>query len=220
MTRRTAARVMIAVLLGCSRPGSAADIPGDPVEAALAAYCDKHHVKRDKLSPVAMDLVPGAKVFRHELPAVPDKQPWRELPIRYALAFVEGKSGKLTEIKWETYDDRKPRSYEPLFEAMKRAGRTVKTEKEAAAVLRDLMRLQWWTWSAEVDAERVVKEIEVHGLYRNRPNTFSAGHLNGKPMTWAWKWTRTGMSRTCSADTSARLCQRTIIGPLAAYMAR
>jgi hypothetical protein len=177
MTRRTAARGIIVVLLSCSRSAFAANTPDNSVEAALAAYCDKHHVKREKLSPIGMDLVPGSKVFRYEPPAIPDKQPWRELPIRYALVFVEEKSGKLTEIKWETYDDRKSRAYESLFEAMKRAGRMVKTEEEAAAVLRDLMRLQWWTWSAEVDAERVVKPIKVHGLYRNQPNTFSAGHF-------------------------------------------
>ena len=175
MTRRTAAGVMAAVLLGCGGPVYAADVPSDPVEAALAAYCDKHHVKRDRLEPREMGLVPGAKVFRYELPAVPDKQPWRALPVRYAFVFVDGKSGKLTDFKRETYDDPKAGAYTALFEAMKRAGRTVKTEEEATAVLRDLMRLEMWLTSAAADPDRSVKAIKVHGRYRNRPNTFSGG---------------------------------------------
>ena len=77
------------------------DSPDDPVEKALTTYCDKLKLARDKLKPYELDLVPGTKVFRYQLPAVPApaKEPWMRLGVRFAFVFVDSKTGRLLECK-------------------------------------------------------------------------------------------------------------------------
>jgi hypothetical protein len=150
-----------------------ADCPDDPVEKALATYCEKHKLERGKLEPHELDLVPGTKVFRYELPAVQGKEPALSLGVRFGFVFVDSKTGRLFEVKI-TSTDSPPAFYAPLFDEMKKAGRKVKTEKEATTVLRNLMVMDGYLWSVEAKPNRA-KAIEARGQYRGRANTFSGG---------------------------------------------
>ena len=154
-----------------------ADPPDDPVEKALAAFCEKQKLARGKLESYELDLVPGTKVFRYQLPAVPapPKEPWMVLGARFAFVFVHSKTGLLLECKLTSRDS--PDPCRPVVEAMKKAGRKVKTEKEATTVMRNLMVLDGYLWSVEAEPSRA-KAIEAHGQYRHRPNTFFGGIMN------------------------------------------
>jgi hypothetical protein len=151
-----------------------ADCSDDPVERALTIYCEKHKLAPGKLEPYELDLVPGTKVFRYELPAVPGKEPAMSLGVRFAFVFVDSKTGRLFEVKITSRES--PHAFHaPLFEEMKKADRKVKTEKEATTVLRNLMVLDGYLWSVEAKPNRA-KAIEAGGQYRGRPNTFSGGN--------------------------------------------
>jgi hypothetical protein len=117
-------------------PLRGADRPDDPVEKALTTYCEKHKLARGKLEPHELDLVPGTKVFRYELPAVPGKEPALSLGVRFAFVFVNSKTGRLFEIKITSRESPHP-FYPTLFEEMKKAGRKVKTDVRAAGT-------PWW----------------------------------------------------------------------------
>src|SRR5262249_52893193 len=136
-----------------------ADCPDDPVEQALTTYCEKHKLARGKLEPYELDLVPGTKAFRYELPAVPGKEPAMSLGVRFAFVFVDSQTGRLVEVKI-TSREAPHRFYAPLFEEMKKAGRKVKAEKEATTVLRNLMVLDGYLWSVEAKPNRA-KAIEA-----------------------------------------------------------
>jgi hypothetical protein len=153
------------------------DSPDDPVEKALTTYCDKLKLARDKLKPYELDLVPGTKVFRYQLPAVPApaKEPWMRLGVRFAFVFVESKTGRLFECKRTSYES--PAPCRPVVEAMKKAGRKVTTDKEATTVMRDLVILDGFLWYVDFEPSRA-KAIEAHGQYRKRPNTFFGGIMN------------------------------------------
>jgi hypothetical protein len=153
-----------------------ADRPDDPVEKALTAYCEKHKLARGKLESYELDLIPRTKVFRYELPAAPAKEAWMSLGVRFAFVFVDSKTGRLLEFKRTGLEAPHP-FYAPLFAEMKKAGRKVKTEKEATTVLRNLMVLEGYLWSVEVNPGRA-KAIEARGQYRGRPNTFFGGIYN------------------------------------------
>src|SRR5262249_31399635 len=148
-----------------------ADRPDDPVEKALTTYCENHKLARGKLEPHELDLVPGTKVFRYELPAAPGTEPALALGVRFAFVFVDPETGRLLEVKITSREFPHP-DYAPLFEEMKKAGRKVKTEKDATTVLRNLMVMDGYLWSVEAEPNRA-KAIEAGGRYRRRPNTFS-----------------------------------------------
>ena len=78
-----------------------ADPPDDAVEKALTAFCEKQKLARGKLESYELDLVPGTKVFRYQLPAVqaPPKEPWMVLGVRFGFVFVDSKTGRLLECK-------------------------------------------------------------------------------------------------------------------------
>jgi hypothetical protein len=154
-----------------------ADPPDDPVEKALTAFCKKQELARDKLEAYELDLVPGAKVFRYQLPAVPApaKEPWMVLGVRFAFVFVDSKTGQLLECKRTSRES--PDPCRPVVEAMKKAGRKVKTEKEATTVMRNLMVLDGYLFSVQF-IPNSVKRVEAHGQYRGRPNTFFGGIMN------------------------------------------
>jgi hypothetical protein len=124
-----------------------------------------------------LDLVSGTKVFRYELPAAPGKEPWMALGVRHAFVFVDSKTGRLIEIKRTSREETPDPFFTPLFEQMKKAGRKVKTEKEATTVLRDLMVLEGYLWSVEAKPGRA-KAIEARGRFRGRPNTFHGGNYS------------------------------------------
>jgi hypothetical protein len=153
-----------------------ADGPDEPVEKALTTYCEKHKLARGKLESYELDLVPGTRVFRYELPAAPGKEAWMSLGVRFAFVFVDTRTGRPFEIKRTSREDPDP-FYAPLFKEMKKAGRKVKTEKEATTVLRNLMVLEVYLWSVKVNPGRA-KAIEARGRFRGRPNTFSGGTYN------------------------------------------
>jgi len=153
-----------------------ADRPDDPVEKALTAYCEKHKLARGKLESYELDLIPRTKVFRYELPAAPAKEAWMSLGVRFAFVFVDSKTGRLFECKLTSREAPHP-FYMALFEGMKKAGRKVKTEKEATTVLRNLMVLEGYLWSVEANPNRA-KAIEARGRFRGRPNTFSGGNYS------------------------------------------
>ena len=152
-----------------------ADCPDDPVEKALTTYCEKHKLARDKLEPSELDLVPGSKVFRYELPAVPGKEPALRLGVRFAFVFVDVKTGRLLECKRTSRES--PNPLLPLFEEMKKQGRKVKTEKDATTVLRNLVVLDGYLWFVDFNPNRA-NAIVAHGRYRMRPNTFFGGIMN------------------------------------------
>ena len=152
-----------------------ADRPDDPVEKALTTYCEKLKLARDKLKPYELDLVPGTKVFRYELPAVPGKEPWMLLRVRFAFVFVDSKTGRLFEVKITSRES--PHPFASLFEEMKKAGRKVKPEKEATTVMRNLVEMHGYLWSVEAEPSRA-RAIEASGKYRKRPNTFFGGIMN------------------------------------------
>jgi hypothetical protein len=83
-------------------PGT--DGPGDPVEKALTTYCEKHKLARGKLEPYELDLVPGTRVFRYELPAAQGREAWMSLRVRFAFVFVESRTGRLFECKLTSYE--------------------------------------------------------------------------------------------------------------------
>jgi len=165
---------LVLVTPWCHLHGS--DGPDDPVEKALTSYCEKHKLARGKLEPYELDLVPGTKVFRYELSAIPGKEPALSLGVRFAFVLVDFRTGRLFDIKITSREEPKA-VYRSLFEEMKKAGRKVKTEKEATTVLRNLMMLDGYLWSAETKPNRA-KAIEAGGRYRGRPNTFSGGIYN------------------------------------------
>jgi hypothetical protein len=154
-----------------------ADCPDDPVEKSLTTYCEKHKLARGKLDPYELDLVPGTKVFRYQLPAGPGKEPWMALGVRHAFVFVDSKTGRLVEIKRTSRGEAPDPVFTPLFEEMKKAGRKVKTEKEATTVLRNLMVLEGYLCSVKAKPNRA-KAIEARGQFRGRPNTFSGGNYS------------------------------------------
>ena len=147
----------------------------DPVEKALTTYCEKLKLARDKLKPYELDLVPGTKVFRYELAAVPGKEPWMLLRVRFAFVFVDSKTGRIFEVKITTREP--PNPFASLFEEMKKAGRKVKTKKEATTVMRNLVEMHGYLWSVEAEPSRA-RAIEASGKYRERPNTFFGGIMN------------------------------------------
>src|SRR5262249_36218160 len=140
-------------------------------------YCENPKMAGAKLESYDLDLVPGTKVFRHEISAAPGKEAWMSLSARFAFVFAESKTGRLLEIKRTSREEAPDRFYSPLFEAMKKAGRKVKSEKDATAVLRNLMVLEGYLWNANVNPGRA-KSIEARGQFRARPNTFSGGNYN------------------------------------------
>ena len=153
-----------------------ADDPDDPVEKALTTYCEKHKLARGKFESYELDLVPGTKVFRFKLPPAPGKEAWMSLGVRFAFVFVDSKTGRVFDIKLTSREPPHP-FHTTLFEEMKKAGRKVKTEKEATTVLRNLMVLEGYLWSVQAEPSRA-KAIEAHGQYRGRPNTFFGGIMN------------------------------------------
>ncbi len=152
-----------------------ADRPDDPVEKALTTHCEKLKLARDKLKPHELDLVPGTKVFRYELPAVPGKEPWMSLRVRFAFVFVDSRTGRLFEVKITSRES--PHPFASLFEEMKKAGRKVTTEKEATTVMRNLVEMSGYLLSVEAEPSRA-RAIVAHGKYRMRPNTFFGGIMN------------------------------------------
>ncbi len=150
-----------------------ADPPDDPVEKALTTFCEKHKLARGKLESYEVDLVPGTKVFRYKLPAAPAKEPSLPLGVRFAFVFVDSRTGWLFEIKRTSRESPSP-IYAPLFEEMKKAGRKVKTEKEATTVLRNLVVLDGYLFSEDFIPNRA-RSIVCSGHYRMRPNTFFGG---------------------------------------------
>ena len=153
-----------------------ADGPDDPVEKALTTYCEKHKLGRSKLEPHELELVPGTKVFRYELPALPGKEPALSLGVRYAFLFIDSKTGRLFEVKITSRGSAGP-FFRTLFQEMKKAGRKVKTDKEATRVLRSLVALDGLLWSVEAKPNRA-NAIEAGGKYRGRSNTFFGGIIN------------------------------------------
>jgi hypothetical protein len=97
------------------------------------------------------------------------------LGVRFAFVFIDSKTGRLFEFKLTSREA--PHFYAPLFEEMKKAGRKVKTEKEATTVLRNLMVLEGYLWSVGANPNRA-KVIEAGGRFRGRPNTFSGGNYS------------------------------------------
>src|SRR5262249_38823143 len=103
--------VMTLVLVtSCSRLHGA-DRTDDPLEKALASYCEKHKMARGKLESYDLDLVPGTKVFRHEISAAPGKEAWMSLSARFAFVFADSKSGRLLEIKRTSREEAPDRFY-------------------------------------------------------------------------------------------------------------
>jgi hypothetical protein len=153
------------------------DPPDDPVEKALIAFCEKQKLARGKLESYELDLVPGTKVFRYQIPAVPApaKEPWMVLGVRFAFVFVDSKTGRLLECKRTSRES--PDPCRPVAEAMKKAGRKVKTEKEATTVMRNLMVLDGYLFSVQFIPNNA-KCVEAHGQYRGRPNTFFGGIIH------------------------------------------
>ena len=149
--------------------------PEHPIEKALTTFCEKHKLARGKLESYELDLVPGTKVFRYKLPAIPGKEPSLPLGVRFAFVFVDSKTGRLIEIKRTSRES--PSPYVPLFEEMKKAGRKVKTEKEATTVLRNLVVLDGYLWFVDFNPNRA-NSIVACGRYRMRPNTFFGGIIN------------------------------------------
>jgi hypothetical protein len=174
MSGRISFLVITLVLVTSWSHPRGADRPDDPVEKALTTYCVKHKLARGKLESYELDLVPGTKVFRYELPATPGKEPWMALGVRFAFVFVDSKTGGLFEIKRTSRGEPPDRFCAPLFKEMKKAGRKVKTEKEATTVLRNLMVLDICLLSVKVNLSPA-KAIEASGRFRGRPNTFSGG---------------------------------------------
>ncbi len=152
-----------------------ANCPDDPVEKALTTYCEKHKLARDKFESYEIDLVPGTKVFRYKLPVAPGKEAWMSLRVRFAFVFVDSKTGRLFEVKITSRES--PNPFASLFEEMKKAGRKVKTEKEATTVMRNLVEMHGYLWSVEAEPSRA-RAIEASGKYRERPNTFFGGIMN------------------------------------------
>jgi hypothetical protein len=153
-----------------------ADGPDNSVEKALKTYCETHKLARGKLERHELELVPETAVFRYELPAVSGKEPALSLGVRFAFVFVNAETGRLFELKITSRES--PHPFRPtLFEEMKKAGRKVKTEKDATKVLRSLVALDGLLWSVEAKPNRA-NAIEAHGKYRGRPNTFFGGIMN------------------------------------------
>jgi hypothetical protein len=150
-------------------------LPSDrPVETALKTYCERERLDRARLEQCQLDLIPGTVVFRYRLPAIQVAGTTRpELRERYAVVFVEVRTGRLLELKRMQDDGEHRKFYGPLFAEMKRAGRKVTTNKEAAAVLCRMMTLENWLRYGQL--ARDVAGVEVNGSYRGRPNTFGAG---------------------------------------------
>jgi hypothetical protein len=144
------------------------------LEKMLTAYCAKHKLKRDLLESYPLDLIPGTKVFRYKLPTVRGKESWMVLPVRFAFVFVGPDTGRLLDLKRTDFGQTAQALYQPLYKEMKRAGRKVKTKKEATAVMRSLVILDGYLRSAKADPA-IAKVIEARGRYRRRPNTFFGG---------------------------------------------
>ena len=160
MFRRISVVVITIVTATSWRHLHGADGPDDPVGKALTTYCEKHKLSRDKLEPHELDLVPGTKVFRYKLPAVPGKEPALSLGVRYAFLFIDSKTGQLFEVKITSRESPDP-VYPTLFEEMKKAGRKVKTDKEATRVLRSLVALDGLLWSVEAKPNRANVQTTV-----------------------------------------------------------
>jgi hypothetical protein len=154
-------------------PASAAP-PDRTVETALKDYCAREKIDRAKLEPCQLDLIPGTAVYRYTLPPIKvEPDVWRSLPERYAVVFVDTRTGRLLDLKMLDPDADHRAFYRPLFAEMRRAGRKVTTNKEAEAALRNLMLLEGWLRSGK--PSRDPAGITVDGPYRGRRNTFGGG---------------------------------------------
>jgi hypothetical protein len=146
-----------------------------PVEMALRTHCARERIDRSQLESCRVDLIPGTVVFRYRLPAIHAAGEARpELGERYAVVFVERKTGRLLALKRMKNEGDHRIFFQPVFAEMKRAGRKVTTNKEAGEVLRQMMILEGWTRYGQVG--RDVTGIQGEGRYRGRPNTFDGGH--------------------------------------------
>jgi hypothetical protein len=162
--------VLVALLATDSTRATAVD----SVERAMKAYCEKNHIDRDKVEACKLYLIPGTQTFRYELPPVPHETLYKALSARYAFLFIDGKSGKLIEVKATKYDHSIRESTRVLFTAMKEAGVKVKNDDEATRVMRTLIYLDIATQSVEFKLEGT-SLIQSNGLYRKQPGTFGGG---------------------------------------------
>jgi hypothetical protein len=150
--------------------------PAHPAaEKALQAYCAQNRLEYSRLESCKFELIPRMQAYRYRLPPTPDKAQWMRLHERYAFVFVDLETGRLVDIK-RTDDEANAdldKFYALLFAELKRAGRKATTNQEAECLLRELMTLEDWLWSAR-DGTRH-QRLQVRGPYRGRPNTYGAG---------------------------------------------
>lgn len=137
-------------------------------ERTLREYCAARGIPCGTVVPCQVRLFPGSKVYRYRVP----ENARERLRNRHGILVMTG--GSITELRLRE-EHSEDRCCEELLSAMRRAGKTVKSNEEAEEVFRDLHRMSYWlTGYGSID-EKALSELKVEGEYRGLAGTYGCG---------------------------------------------
>lgn len=136
------------------------------VEKAIARYCKEKKIDAARLKEIDFKLVPGTRVFRWKVPAIPNDDPVLVIRERYVILFVDVKTGAATEISWlGRVEQRRDRQeiFSPLYKLLKAKGVKVTDKDKASRVLRDILILDCWIRTAQKISDRLRNLSAIRG---------------------------------------------------------